>query len=726
MGKSQMKLPKSAADHLGQRKTKVPPHLEVMRVEWRNHLKEVYVSGQTLKLPRSACITEGDRLNIGSGGISVLCKNGIAQITPPYFALEQVTVGAIELELAIKEITEADEFEAYQALTHYHYRGHMLHGRNARLIVRNFHPSYPQVIGYIELATPFFMNKARSTVLDAPFRIGEISWTTWNKSSLRRYIHLFVRIARCVVYPEFRGLGLGQLLVQHGAAFARDHWQIAGLKPYFIEISADMLKYVPFAEKAGMHFVGETEGNLSRVAKDMAYLLQNQKRVKDGDIVKEEACGIVDKQVSRMSRAATLMQSENWSVDELVRRLKKLNHRMSLNSSELFQGIVSLPKPTYIQGLLPEVDSFIRLRVAEIKPENGHSVPPRVAQPIESQIIARGVSVTYQTTVRRTRRSHAIQQAFGISPKEFAHPVIKNLDLTLEPGDVLLITGSSGAGKTTLLRLFMDKGLQGLSGEVVWPSNYVPGMFRPIRSNRSLIEMFGANGVKSALNLMGEVGLSDAFVYLKRFDELSNGQQYRAMLARLIDSGCNVWIADEFCANLDPVTANVVAANLQQMARRLGVVLVVASSQPESVLQSLKPNKVLYLTTAWEHKLLTGEAYTKSFAKDANSHAAPRVRLAHRELMILKRTGEASIIQKGRQDIAPGLAIVSTGDELVPIRISIVHCFQFGTITRRESKLAGYKFLGSLRRALRKKYAGTRNNTSFTLLRLETLLTPAL
>ena len=114
------------------------------------------------------------------------------------------------------------------------------------------------------------MNKARASVLNAPFRLNGISWKGWDMPTQRRYIHLVARIARCVVYPEFRGLGLGQLLVQHACKFARKRWQVAGLLPYFIEISADMLKYVPFAEKAGMMFVGETEGNLNRVHKDMA------------------------------------------------------------------------------------------------------------------------------------------------------------------------------------------------------------------------------------------------------------------------------------------------------------------------------------------------------------------------------------------------------------------------------------------------------------------------
>jgi ABC-type ATPase with predicted acetyltransferase domain len=163
--------------------------------------------------------------------------------------------------------------------------------------VRSFHPIYPVVVAYVELATPFYMNKARTRLFDAPFRAGPVNWEKWDMAALKQYIHLIVRVSRCVVYPEFRGLGLGQVLLRHAAEFARPRWQVRALKPYFLEISADMLRFVPFAQKAGLVFIGESEGNLKRVAKDMAYLLKNRQRVNARQIVKEESCGIVDQQV---------------------------------------------------------------------------------------------------------------------------------------------------------------------------------------------------------------------------------------------------------------------------------------------------------------------------------------------------------------------------------------------------------------------------------------------
>ncbi len=65
------------------------------------------------------------------------------------------------------------------------------------------------------------------------------------------------------------------------------------------------------------------------------------------------------------------------------------------------------------------------------------------------------------------------------------------------------------------------------------------------------------------------------------------------MLAQLITARYNVWIVDEFCANLDPVTANVVADRLQRIARSLTATVIVATPHCEPFIRSLRPDKVI-------------------------------------------------------------------------------------------------------------------------------------
>ena len=552
--------------------TKVNQGYTVKNVHWKGHFKRLSLvltdqvneetkkqhGSEYLDVPLSACVSGGDTVFVDGPRVFVRCRNGDAQLAPAYLSREKLSVGGLEVDLLVKEITQAEEHLSCISLAKFHYRDQPLFGRTSRLIARTFHPAYPKVLGYLELATPFYMNKARAKLLDVPFRNGVISWETWDMQTTRQYIHVIVRIARFVIHPEFRGLGLGQILIQHAVRFARSRWQVAGLLPYFLEISADMLKYVPFAERAGMRFIGETEGNLGRVAKDLGYLMKNAERVRSREIVREDACGIVDKQVANMERALKLQKEQGWSRDELLNRLERLSIDDVLQDYDLFWDIVSLPKPTYLQGLNKPADRFIGRRVAELSPPNDWKPPILQADPLIDPICVEDLTLRYTSQVPRTRKTHAIQQAFGISPENINNVVVRDLSLNIRPTEIILITGPSGSGKTTLLNTLaqhtLNNGLR-KEGHIAYPRNIVVGDFEPISSEKALIEIFSAEetirSVRSALYLLGTVGLSDAFVFLKRFSELSTGQQYRAMLGSLIARCANVWFVDEFCANLE-------------------------------------------------------------------------------------------------------------------------------------------------------------------------------
>lgn len=682
-------------------------HKTVQKISPCQHLKKVHFTdgNTTLLLPRSACVAKGDQVELTESNAWVICQNGKAKIFPIYEAIELLKVGGLELKFIVKEITELEELSACQALAEFHYRNRTLFGRTATLVIRNFHSAYPKVIGYIQLSTSFYMNAARKAILDAPFQVGNISWNCWDKETSRRYIHIIVRVARCVVYPEFRGLGIGKMLIKHAMEFARDRWQIANIRPYFLEISADMLKFVPFAQKAGMSFIGETQGNLNRVAKDIAYLLKNFQRVQAGEIVKEETCGIIDQQVSRMRRAAALMKEEGWTIEKLIERLQKLSHESALKDFNLFYEIVSLPKPTYLKGLIPASEDFLRQQVNVISPQNCHVEPIINIEPIKEAVQLKGISLTYQSKVRRTQQTHAIHQAFSISPEGISHKVIQKLSLTLQPGEVILITGSSGSGKTSLLNLLIEGNYPGLEGNIHFPSNYQVGNFMPIRSQKALIEVLGKRDIRSTLYLMGLVGLSDAFVYLKRFEELSNGQQYRAKLAQLIAGGYNVWIADEFCATLDLVTANVVADRLQKTARQLKVLLVVASSQPEVFVQALRPDQVVQLTTAWEHQVMSGSEFLRSLSAQRSSSSVQTLSIAIKYLSAVRSGRKRSTIRKNRLKFSKGLLLLTakTGD-FVSVNVTDVKHTRFRCLTEDDAVKDGFTSLADLRRALLEHY----------------------
>lgn len=197
----------------------------------------------------------------------------------------------------------------------------------------------------------------------------------------------------------------------------------------------------------------------------------------------------------------------------------------------------------------------------------------------------------YHTDVERTERVLEIAEAFGLGLDDKEFVVFDKLPLDIEQGDVVYITGQSGSGKSTVLRE-LQKAMQerGLAPVDI---DSVELLDKP------LIDQIGVD-LQNALELLSLAGLNDAYLYVRRPSELSDGQRYRFRLAKLIESGSRAWFADEFLAVLDRDTAKVIAFSLQKAARRAGATLIVATTHHDMV-DDLAPS--LYIEKRYREKV---------------------------------------------------------------------------------------------------------------------------
>lgn len=70
---------------------------------------------------------------------------------------------------------------------------------------------------------------------------------------------------------------------------------------------------------------------------------------------------------------------------------------------------------------------------------------------------------------------------------------------------------------------------------------------------------------------------------------LSDGQKYRFRLAVALASGAKYIFADEYCSELDRITAAVISYNIHKYAKRRGATFILASS-PDDILLDLAPD----------------------------------------------------------------------------------------------------------------------------------------
>ena len=128
------------------------------------------------------------------------------------------------------------------------------------------------------------------------------------------------------------------------------------------------------------------------------------------------------------------------------------------------------------------------------------------------------INKRFDTHVERTERVLELAEAFGLGLDDKEFVVFDNLELDVNPGDVVYITGQSGAGKSLLLREL--KSAFAAAGYSVADIDEVKFEDRP------LCEQIGEN-LKQALDLMSIGGLTDANLYARKPQELSDGQRYR-------------------------------------------------------------------------------------------------------------------------------------------------------------------------------------------------------
>ncbi|MEM2211556.1 MAG: hypothetical protein QXK35_07140 [Nitrososphaerales archaeon] len=200
------------------------------------------------------------------------------------------------------------------------------------------------------------------------------------------------------------------------------------------------------------------------------------------------------------------------------------------------------------------------------------------------------VDKSFTTRSIITKRTIEISEAFGLGiDEEKVFDVYKGFIIEINPGDVIYITGDSGGGKSTLLKELADQMSNCDEFKEVLIDKFIEPIIIKTLADKPIIDCVGKD-TSEAINILSMAGLNDAFLFLRKYSELSDGQKYRFRIAWMMDqSNIKTWVFDDFTALLDRITARVVAYCVQKLARRLGKTLLIATTHKD-LLEDLNPN----------------------------------------------------------------------------------------------------------------------------------------
>lgn len=199
------------------------------------------------------------------------------------------------------------------------------------------------------------------------------------------------------------------------------------------------------------------------------------------------------------------------------------------------------------------------------------------------------INIKFQTTAEVTERTVKIAEAFGLGIDETMHfNIYENFPLGFNKDDIIYITGDSGSGKSLMIKEIKNHlgGKEGLN-DIYSDINELN-----INPEETLIEGIGKD-LNEAVKILSSVGLNDAFLFLRKYKQLSDGQKFRYKLAKLININTDFWIFDEFCATLDREMAKIISFNLQKLARKLGKCVIIATTHTD-LKEDLNPSIYIY------------------------------------------------------------------------------------------------------------------------------------
>ena len=180
-------------------------------------------------------------------------------------------------------------------------------------------------------------------------------------------------------------------------------------------------------------------------------------------------------------------------------------------------------------------------------------------------------------------------------------PVLKDITLQVEDGEIVSILGPSGCGKTTLLNMILgivdaDQGAIRYNGEDLTRTPMEKRGFNIVFQDYALFPNLNVQqnityGLRNKPGISSQEEVDELIDLLglrehlnKRIDQLSGGQKQRVALARTLVMKPRILLLDEPLSALDGVIKESIKDRIKTIAREYHLTTIIVTHDPEEAL----------------------------------------------------------------------------------------------------------------------------------------------
>ena len=283
--------------------------------------------------------------------------------------------------------------------------------------------------------------------------------------------------------------------------------------------------------------------------------------------------------VSRQ-RIMDFLESKGWTLDKLALQDKKIRENGKVKTKEFIDDVSFRYSDAYVEkpiNILLKKDTFMKL-------SHMHgTIVCEEEQKEESENKYHGNKIILESKIVNDNYTQFLYDNYDIQNRDITTtevPIPSKEDMeemNKSHWNIMLICGKSGSGKSTILKEI---------GNVI-PIKY--------DYNKAVISQFEGYSEEDVCDLLGGVGLSSVPNWLRKPNELSNGERARLDIAKAIyDAKGGVVVLDEYTSVVNRAAAKSMSFALQRYARQKNLKVMIASCHFD-IIEWLQPDYIFNL-----------------------------------------------------------------------------------------------------------------------------------